>query len=73
LWIQGGFIVNVFVGYEMLGQTVTSELYQQQFIRVNDTLEERKTFTNSRRRPVILLQDTPGPTKQKRLWKSDLG
>jgi len=48
-------------------QIITSELYQQQLIRVNDALEEERP--DSRR--MILLQGsiTPGLTKQKRFWK----
>jgi len=62
-WDQKGVIY-----YKMLqpGQTVISELYQQQLIRVNDTFEEKRPFTGSGRKLVILLQDDIWPHKAKK-------
>lgn len=53
-WDQKGVI-----HYELLqqNQTMTAELYQEQLIRVNDALEEKRPFAGSERRKVILLQD----------------
>jgi len=54
---------------------LTSELYQQQLIRVNDALEEKRPFTGSGRRPVTLLQDNVWPHKAKEILETitDLG
>jgi histone-lysine N-methyltransferase SETMAR len=71
-WDQRGVI-----HYELLrpDQTVTSELYQQQLIRVSDALEEKRPFTGSGRRTVILLQDNARPHTAKKTLEtiSNLG
>jgi len=54
---------------------LTSELYQQQLISVNDGLEEERPFTDNGRRPVTLLQDNARPHKAKKILETiaDLG
>jgi len=54
---------------------LTSELYQQQLISVNDALEEKRPFTGSGRRPVTLLQDNARSHKTKKILETiaDLG
>lgn len=56
------------IHYEMLrpGQAITSELYQYQLIRVNDAFEDKRPFTGSGRRTVILLQDNARPHTAKK-------
>ena len=63
-WDQEGVI-----HYELLrqDQTATAELYQQQLIRVNDALEEKRPFIGSGRRKVILLQDNARPYTAKNI------
>jgi len=54
---------------------LTSELYQQQLISVNDGLEEKRPFTGSGIRPVTLLQDNARLHKAKKILEiiADLG
>jgi hypothetical protein len=51
------------VNYELLesGQTVNSERYQQQMIRLSDEIERKRPFTGHGTRQVILQHDSARP------------
>lgn len=58
--------------YELLkpGGSVNSEYYQQQLIKLNDVLQEKRFFTGARREKVILLHDNVLPHTAKTTLKS---